>query len=105
VSFLSSAWRGRFFVGLISVHWARLVGDGDGHLSVLGDGLQSGMIVPEGGGVDELEWEFIGKQRLVVDRGGSRNSICVRLLAMRDQLLMTPSKVGLEHGRVHHFLF
>lgn len=99
--FLPSArWRA-FFVGLIREDGGRLVGDGYGHLRVLVEGRQRGMIVPEGRGVDELEWEFIGKQRLGMDRGGSWNSICVRLLAMRDQLVMTRMKVGVEHGRVH----
>lgn len=64
---------------------------------------QREMVMPKGGGIYELRWEFtfISKRGLGMDRGGGGSTISGRLVAMKSKLVM---KVGVEDERVHDFI-
>jgi len=97
VFFLSCAWGNGVFLG---VHGEREVGKGHGHLAVLGKGRGQHGMVPEDKRIDGAGWEFMGKHGRGIDGGGRGDSICGRLLAMRNQAVVM--QAGVENGgRIH----
>ena len=95
--FLSCAWGNGVFLG---VHGEREVGKGHGHLTVLGKGRGQHGMVPEDKRIDGAGWEFMCKHGRGIDGGGRGDSICGRLLAMRNQAVVM--QAGVENGgRIH----